>query len=222
LKRGPQAQRRWARHWWPAALLATCFATFKRAISEGTLTLMEWNRSTAIALASMKCAHCQGLGMFKTQPCDCVTRAIFKACFSHFTFCAKKDRGARIVNLNCVGVQGSRSRMFGWRDVDYMVDFNLICKRTLTEAEWEMFRFHYLLGADAALCARRLNMDTDAFQRACNRIESKLGRAFRETEPFGLYPLDEYMSPTAPGSTVTAFPGTKPTRYQPLRPPMAA
>jgi hypothetical protein len=77
-----------------------------------------------------------------------------------------------------------------------MVDFELIARRTLTIQENQLFRFHFLLGADWRLCCRRLKMARGAFFHAVYRIESKLGRAYRETEPYGLFPLDEYFGGT--------------------------
>jgi hypothetical protein len=48
-----------------------------------------------------------------------------------------------------------------------------------------------------------------------------LGRAFRETEPFSLYPLDEYFSGNRHGMPVApTIPPASP-RPQALRPPMA-
>ena len=56
-----------------------------------------------------------------------------------------------------------------------------------------MFRFHFLLGADWKLCCRQLKMERGDFFHALYRIQQKLGRVFRELEPYPLYPLDEYF-----------------------------
>ena len=74
-----------------------------------------------------------------------------------------------------------------------MADFFLIARRTLDARLFQLFRFHYLLGADWRLCSRRLGMDRGTFFHAVYRIERKLGKAFAETQPYGLYPLDEYF-----------------------------
>ena len=188
---------------------------------------MEWNRSKTLVLASMKCPACTGLGMYKGQPCDCVTRAIFRTCWGRFRDCSGKDKGGPVaVNLERLGKTAAKGPLnrtaFGWPSFEYLADFYLIAKRTLTEAEWDIFRFHYLLGANPELCQRCLRISKEDLQDACKRIEVALGRAFGETEPFGLYPLDEYFSPKPHGSKTVAFPGTKAARYQPLRPPLAA
>ena len=45
----------------------------------------------------------------------------------------------------------------------------------------------------------------DALESSGQVIEDKLGRAFRETEPFALYPLDEYFSSTIRGGACHAL-----------------
>ncbi len=50
-----------------------------------------------------------------------------------------------------------------------------------------------MLGADWRLCERKLKLDRGNFFHTIYRIEQKLGRAFRETQPYGLFPVDEYF-----------------------------
>ena len=82
------------------------------------------------------------------------------------------------------------------KNEEYIADFCLVSRRTLDEAQYRIFRFHYLLGADWKLCCRRLNMDRGTFFHEIYRIEQKLGRTFRELEPYALFPLDEYFNST--------------------------
>ncbi|HLY18739.1 MAG TPA: hypothetical protein VKR61_16020 [Bryobacteraceae bacterium] len=77
-----------------------------------------------------------------------------------------------------------------------MADFCLISRRTLTPMEYDVFRFHFLLGADWKLCCCRLHIDRGTFFHTVYRIEQKLGRVFRELEPYSLFPLDEYFGGT--------------------------
>ncbi|MGO9262715.1 MAG: hypothetical protein ACLQU1_41525 [Bryobacteraceae bacterium] len=200
-------------------------------LADGALTReanMEWNRSQTIALASMHCTHCHGLGLQKhgtyCVPCGCVTRAIFKACFNRFKSCVTKDKGASTVKLERLGMGTGRSShmTFGRKTEEYIADFYLICKRTLTEAEWDLFRFHYLLGADWNLLQRHFtSLSREAFVTMTQTMEHKLGRVFRETAPFALYPLDEYFSATTRGAAIVpSTPLDTRTRPQRLRPPM--
>jgi hypothetical protein len=86
-----------------------------------------------------------------------------------------------------------RPGTWGRKDEEYIADFTIVARRTLDEEEYRLFRFHFLLGADWKLCARRLDMDRGNFYHSVYRIEQKLGRIFRELEPYPLFPLDEYF-----------------------------
>jgi hypothetical protein len=161
---------------------------------------MEWTRSDTIALAKHSCTQCQGTGLHlgrkgKMTPCNCVLRAIFRACYARFRHCATKEKYMSRISLEFIP---GRERNFSWgrKDEEYMADFILVSRRTLTEFEYRVFRFHFLLGADWKLCCRRLNIDRGTFFHAVYRIQQNLGRVFRELEPYGLFPLDEYFRTT--------------------------
>jgi hypothetical protein len=64
-------------------------------------------------------------------------------------------------------------------------------------------------------------MDRGIFFHMIYRIQQKLGRAFREIEPYSLFPLDEYFG----GSIKKALPGIRKVvpmvpRSNVLRPPL--
>jgi hypothetical protein len=105
-----------------------------------------------------------------------------------------------------------RNATWGRKDEEFMADFSLMAKRHLDETEYRIFRFHFILGADWRLCCRRLEMDRGSFFHAVYRIQQTLGRVFRETEPYGLFPVDEYFNGKARGdvdrktATVIPFP----------------
>lgn len=175
---------------------------------------MRWTRSDTIGLAKVSCAHCHGYGLRtglrgKESPCNCVFRAIFRACYARFRQCAAKEKYMSRVSLElCSGGKDGR-RTFSRKTEDYLADFSLISRRILTEFDYAVFRYHFLLGADWKLCCRRLNIDRGTFFHAVYRIEQQLGRTFRELEPYGLYPLDEYFG----GKIVEAQP-SQPSRVQ--------
>jgi hypothetical protein len=101
---------------------------------------------------------------------------------------------SKVTLENCAGPNGRR--VWARKDEDYIADFCLVSKRSLDEFEYKIFRFHFLLGADWRLCCRKLNIDRGTFFHAVYRIQQRLGRVFRELEPFALYPLDEYFGGT--------------------------
>jgi hypothetical protein len=82
---------------------------------------------------------------------------------------------------------------WGRKDEEYIADFELISRRTLDPFHHRIFRWYFVLGADWKLCSRRLGMDRGLFFHAIYRIEEKLGKAFYETEPYPLYPPNDYF-----------------------------
>lgn len=164
---------------------------------------MEWTRSETLALASHTCTSCHGLGMRTgrrggSSPCNCVFRAIFRACYKRFRYCVEKEKYMSRVSLEHTGQGGGRRYLWGRKDEEYIADFTLVSRRTLTAEEYQLFKYHYLLGADWKLCCRKLKIDRGTFFHAVYRVQQKLGKVFRELEPYGLYPLDEYFGASKP------------------------
>ncbi len=178
---------------------------------------MQWTRTETLALAIHNCTQCHGSGLRLGKkgtviPCNCVLRSIFRICYCRFVRCVTQERHLSRVRLE-PHVGRSRPSTWGRKDEEYIADFCLVSRRVLTEEEHQLFRFHFLLGADWRLCARRMGMDRGNFFHAVYRIEQKLGRTFRELDPYPLFPLDEYFNgPSrigpafAPGEPEAAIP----------------
>jgi hypothetical protein len=190
---------------------------------------MNWDRSQTIALAKATCTHCHGYGLRpgrnnRETPCNCVFRAVFRACYNRFRDCVSSEKHLSRTQLEFRG-SGKDSRMsYGCKVEEYVADFCLVSRRVLTAFEYDLFRFHFLLGADWKLCCWRLKIDRGTFFHTVYRIEQKLGRTYRELEPYSLFPLDEYFGGTIrndpavrrpPGSVVSM---RIPSRV--LRPPV--
>src|SRR5262245_61902346 len=157
---------------------------------------MQWTRSETLALARTGCATCLGAGLRLGRkgtlvPCNCVLRSIFRVCYNRFIKCATQERNLSRVSLEPHA--GHERKNWGRKDEEYIADFCLIARRILTEHEHLLFRYHFLLGADWKLCARKMNLDRGNFFHAVYRIEQKLGKVFRELKPYPLFPLDEYF-----------------------------
>jgi len=90
-----------------------------------------------------------------------------------------------------LGPKGLQS--FSRKREEFIADFCLVSRRLLDDAEYRIFRYHFLLGADWRLCGRQLGMDRGTFFHMVYRIQQKLGRAFAELEPYALYPVAEYL-----------------------------
>lgn len=161
---------------------------------------MEWNRSETLALAQQSCTFCYGLGLRPgrggvSTPCNCVFRAIFRACYSRFRQCAMKEKHISRVSLEA-NPGRQRKSVWGMKNEEFMADFILVSKRTLSAYEYTVFKYHFLLGADWSLCCRKLKLDRGEFFHEIYRIQQKLGRTFRELEPHALFPIDEYFNGT--------------------------
>ena len=183
---------------------------------------MEWTRSETVGLAKAACAHCQGYGLRvgkrgKEAPCNCVFRAIFRACYNKFVECATKEKHLSRVSLEFVPGK-DRRHIYSRKVEDYMADFILVSRRHLDQFLYRVFRYHFLLGADWKLCCRQMEIDRGTFFHAVYRIQQRLGRVFRELEPYSLYPLDEYF-----GGVIRNFRPLEPRRPSnviPLRAPL--
>lgn len=157
-----------------------------------------WSRSDTIALAKESCTQCQGLGLRnyikkeEPAPCNCVLRGIFRACYNRFRHCVEKEKHMTQARIQIVGAR-ERRQVWGRRDEEYIADFCLVSRRYLDDNEYRLFRYHFLLGADWKLCCRRLKIDRGTFFHSIYRIQQKLGRVFRELEPYALFPVDEYF-----------------------------
>ncbi len=111
-----------------------------------------------------------------------------------------------------------RRLTWGRKDEEYIADFILVSRRTLTPAEYTLFKYHFLLGADWKMCTRRLKIDRGTFFHAVYRVQHKLGRVFRELQPYGLYPVSDYFAniirPAEPAGERPAAAGVR------FRPPL--
>src|ERR1700759_1167675 len=113
---------------------------------------MQWNRSNAIGLALAACSRCGGQGMRESRggaerPCSCVFRAIFRACYNRFREYSSRGAEAGTVSLEFThGPIGHR--IYSRKREEFVADFSLAARRALTEYEYALFRYTFLLGAD--------------------------------------------------------------------------
>lgn len=158
---------------------------------------MQWDRSNTIGLAVASCTTCHGDGMrivHKTRetPCHCVFRAIFRACYNRFRECVAMGDHTRSVSME-PGGRRTGGRSYSRKREEFICDFSLVSRRVLDDADYRIFRFFFLLGADWKLCCRQMKMDRGNFFHMVYRIEQILGREFANLEPYALYPLSDYF-----------------------------
>ena len=165
---------------------------------------MIFNRSNCLAIARTGCVDCNGLGIRNVTtvlngskeltdvPCWCALRSVFRACYARFRYCvARQDHISTVSIETWCAHQGPRA--FARRNEDFMADFTLIAKKTLTPAEHKAFRMHYLLGADWSLCCRYMGLTRGNYFHLVYHVEEKLGRAFASVQPYALYPTSDYF-----------------------------
>lgn len=122
-------------------------------------------------------------------------RRIFRICFDRFSHCVQQEKHLSRVSLEHASKSG-RKTVWGRKNEEFIADFLLVSRRNLTERQLQIFRFHFLLGADWKLYTRRLGIDKGTFFHEVYRIEQRLGRVYAELQPYGLFPLDEYFNGT--------------------------
>lgn len=159
---------------------------------------MTWSDSELSMLAYPACRVCLGVGVRgkkkgRAVPCGCALRNVFRACYARFQECVVRGNHTSQISFerNPRG-QGNRG-VWSRKDEEYIADFELLSRRALDPLHYKIFRYHFLLGADWKLCCRRLGISRGNFFHAIYRIEERLGLAFRETEPYGLYPPRDYF-----------------------------
>lgn len=160
---------------------------------------MDWNKRDLEFLARSNCPVCKGRGWSPSNqrripPCDCSLRGIFRACYARFRDCVNDGRALSRVSFDRSPAGRSNRGMWGLKREEYMADFELVARRSLSHAEHRLFRFHHILAASEAMCAKRLGISTPAAKRAIQRLEVKLGLAFAVLEPYALYPLYDYFN----------------------------
>lgn len=158
---------------------------------------MKCDRSNVLGLAPMSCKFCRGNGIRFTEKrsrqtlCNCVYRAVFRACCRRFRECSQSAGSIRVSLDTPRGPQGRQT--FSRKREEFVADFCLISRRVLDDEEHRLFRYHILLGADWRLCSRMLKMDRGVFFHTLYRIQQKAGRAFAEMEPYPLFPFSRYF-----------------------------
>ncbi len=171
---------------------------------------MRFDRSTTLGLAAHECAVCGGRGLVeytgtgrfvhdatttargeqKLVPCQCVLKAIFRICYARFRACNEEFLASPTLEKSR---DGRRRNNYGRKSSEFIADFCLIARRVLKPAEHRLFKLHFLMGLPWQPCTEKLGIDRGNFYHAVYRVERDLGYAFATTEPYGLFPLDEYF-----------------------------
>lgn len=166
---------------------------------------MKWTAEGAALLARYACRDCGGTGFeqgaaWPAALCGCVCRRVFHVCHRRFRVCAGADAFARTVTFREVPRGVERRLMWIRRNEDYCADFQAAGRRALAGGHWQVFRFFHLLGGGPDLVAGRMRLNRTDFYRLLFEVETLVGRALAEMQPYSLYPPHEYMRGAQPGS----------------------
>lgn len=137
----------------------------------------------------------------RDKPCGCVFRNIFRICLR--AYIALESTGGQCANssgmwrrMSLIGCAAAVSRQGSYylKASDYQCDFHMVSMRHLeNDQERKLFTLYFLERRGLQDCLRALDMDDGAFYHAVYRLEMRLGRAYREVQPYPLFPLDEYF-----------------------------
>lgn len=152
--------------------------------------------------ARTDCARCGGTGMLsRDYVCRCVNLNVFRAVHARFRECIESTGFCAPVSLERTTGPTGRC-MYGLKSAEFIADFCGVARRTLSDDEYRLFRFFFLLGADWKQCCRILgrscttNNDKKNFFFKAHGIERKLGIAFRTLQPYPLWPTADYFEGT--------------------------
>lgn len=168
-----------------------------------------WSRSAVLGMAKVSCVHCRGYGLVSTlhkgrieeSPCPCVLREVFRQCYRRFRECVSAQGNTSGVWYGGGGGAPSGRHRYGRKREEFVADFCLLARRMLNDVDFEIFRRHYVLGAEW----RQSGVDRGTFFHSVYRIEETLGRYYAEVRPYALYPLFVYFD-GKPVGTEAALP----------------
>jgi hypothetical protein len=187
------------------------------SVSKPAASGIDWP-GVALSLSLPGCNSCLGRGLVysrttTTGPCRCVLRGVFRVCYREYERLNSAPPLA-VVKYERIELSksGRTSYCFSRPNEEFCADFELTARRTLDKLHFQIFQLWFLLGADWKVCSARTKLNRGRIFHAVYRIEETLGRAFAETRPYRLYPVDEYMAgrtynTTAPLSVVRAQAG---------------
>ncbi len=146
-------------------------------------------------LAHARCNECGGSGLLiskeDVEPCNCVCRRIFDICLYRYnTIRESSGYESPIVISNLLNASRPHE--------EFAADFVLTSRRTLNTLDepglLDIFELHIVKGADLDVCSRKLKIPRPILLCAVRRMESFLGKTFRELRPYPLFPLYEYFA----------------------------
>jgi hypothetical protein len=156
---------------------------------------MQWTPETAAQLSRPGCRDCRETGLVSTNLCDCVSRAVFRACYRRFKHCGTMHVSMRKVNFERTSKGVDRTLSWVRRNEDYRADFHSCGLRALPRHLYQLFSFYHLHGCSLDVARRRLGMSYRQSVEWIGEVETFVGREIAFLEPYSLFPPQGYMIP---------------------------
>lgn len=140
------------------------------------------------------CAKCHGSGRLVERVCLCAARRVFRACLRQYREIRAAEARFGAIDVDHIRREWKhRGAMYSRRDVEFAADFELVAQRALNQRDWAIFELFFLWSQDWKHCTAKLNLDRGTFFHRLYRIEEIVGRAYKETRPYPLYPVRDYF-----------------------------
>jgi hypothetical protein len=122
---------------------------------------------------------------------------VFRACHNRYRECVSAPvwPRAEIVPPPQGCGKPTFHRRYGLKQVEFAADFWNVARREFKGKPelWEVFRLYFLAGRSWRECCPAVGKSRGDFFHAVYVVEQRLGKAYAELKPYGLFPLDEYF-----------------------------
>lgn len=150
---------------------------------------------STVGLAKLSCVFCYGRGwvkkpMAKTNLCGCVYRGVFNACLGQYY---RTEEAAPPMRPRYRAGHGELN-CCSYPKLEFQADFLNCAKRNLKPQEHELFRLYYVQRIPWKLAAVKLGVNHGQFWHLVYAVQEKLGEAAVTQQPYGLFPIDQYLS----------------------------
>lgn len=162
-----------------------------------------WPREIALALADPRCGRCRGLGMVlmrhegrdvQMKPCSCAARRAFRDVMRRYRALAARSGMHSKAIFNEVGSGTRRARAYARPVEEFLADVEIVIRRTLSADDLRLWRLRHVAGGTIGTAATALELAWGTAQWRVYRLEELAGRAFVETRPHAVWPVEQYFA----------------------------
>lgn len=162
-----------------------------------------WPREIGLALADPRCGHCRGMEMVllrhpdreaRLKPCACAARRAFRDVMRRYQALAARSGMHSKAIFSEVGAGPRRAKAYTRPVEEYLADVEIVLRRVLSADELRLWRLRHAGGRTIGEAARAMGLIVPTAQWRIYHLEEKAGRAFVETRPHALWPVEQYFT----------------------------